>query len=183
MTPVVVWPAPSIPRHRCIEDSRPNGYYPIVRVGELPRSVTLIGVTLPGTSPADQPAKKEPGNGAKIAGGILVLLVALGCIGGIAVFAFRGSSGGGSSKAPADRSLEAKSMCETFVKKKLKAPATAKFSEEAAAKVSLTEYTAAGSVDAQNSLGALLRSTFACDMTYDAAKQEWTAKSVSVKQG
>jgi hypothetical protein len=142
--------------------------------------VTLIGVTFPGMPPAEQPATKEPSNGAKIAGGILVLVLALGCIAGIAAFAFRGSSGGGSSKAPADRTLEAKSMCETFVKKKLKAPATAKFSEESAAKVSLTEYTAAGSVDSQNSLGALLRSTFACDMTYDAAKQEWTSKSVSV---
>lgn len=116
--------------------------------------------------------------GAQIVGGVVALVVAACCIGGVVHFAFRG--GASSSDAPADRSLEATSMCETFVKRQLKAPATAKFSEESAAKVSDVEYTAGGSVDSQNSFGALLRSTFACDLTYDAAKQEWTSKSVSV---
>lgn len=143
--------------------------------------MTLIGVTFPGTQPVEQPAKKAPGKGAQVVGGIVVLVVAAVCIGGIAAFVFRSHGSSGSSTAPADRSLEAKSTCETFVKRQLKAPATAKFSEESAAKVSDVEYTAAGSVDSQNSFGAMLRSTFACDLTYDAAKQEWTSKSVSVR--
>lgn len=126
------------------------------------------------------PVKPEPSKGVKIGAGILVALVGLACVGGIFAFVFRGGS---SSDTPADRSLEAKAMCETFVKKQLKAPASAKFSGESAAKVSDTEYTAGGSVDSQNSFGALLRSTFACDLTYDASRQEWTSKSVSVKQG
>lgn len=140
---------------------------------------TLIDVTY---TPPQQPTHQQSSRGVKIAAAILVGLVAVACVGGIAKFAF----GGSSSKAPAssptvtDRSLEAKAMCETFVKRQLKAPATAKFSEESAAKVSTVEYTAGGSVDSQNSFGALLRSTFACDLAYDAAKQEWTSKSVSV---
>ena len=143
--------------------------------------MTLAGVTFPGTQSTVQPASKAPSKGAQIAAGIVALVVAAFCLGGIAYYAFGGHRG--STPALTDRSLEAKSMCETFVKKQLKAPATAKFSEESAAKVSDAEYTVAGSVDSQNSFGALLRSTFACDLTYDASKQEWTSKSVSVKQG
>lgn len=71
-------------------------------------------------------------------------------------------------------------MCETFVKQQLKAPATAKFSQESPTMVSATEYTIGGSVDSQNSFGALLRATFACDLTIDAASNTWTSKSVSV---
>lgn len=137
---------------------------------------TLIGVTFPG-QPVETPAKKAPSKGAQIVGGLVVLLLLGACVAGIAKAAL---GGGSSSTAPSDRSLEAKSICETFVKKQLKAPATAKFSEESAAKVSDVEYTAGGSVDSQNSFGALLRSTFACDLTYNATTQEWTSKSVSV---
>lgn len=124
-----------------------------------------------------QPAKPDSSKGVKVGAAILIAVVFLLCAGGIAAFAFRGGSSG---DVPADRSLEAKAMCETFVKRQLKAPASAKFSGESATKVSDVEYTAGGSVDSQNSFGALLRSTFACDLTYDAAKQEWTSKSVSV---
>jgi len=129
-------------------------------------------------TPLEQrPIKPAPGKGAQIVGGLVVLVLLGGCLAGAVAFLFRGGS---SSKPPADRSLEARAMCETFVKRQLKAPATAKFSDESSAKVSDVEYTAGGSVDSQNSFGALLRSTFACDLTYDAAKQEWTSKSVSV---
>lgn len=141
---------------------------------------TLIGVTFPG-QPVETPAKKAPSKGAQIVGGLVALALSFACIGGIAKAGFGGSSSKPAGNAtPADRSLEAKAICETFVKRQLKAPATAKFSEESSAKVTDVEYTAGGSVDSQNSFGALLRSTFACDMTYDAAKQEWTSKSVSV---
>lgn len=136
----------------------------------------VIGDTGAVTFPV-QPAKPEPSKHVKIAAAVLVGLVFLLCAAGIYAFAFRGSS---STAVPQDRSFEARAMCETFVKRKLKAPASARFSGESAVKVSSMEYTAAGSVDAENSFGALLRSTFACDLTYDAASQEWTARSVSV---
>jgi hypothetical protein len=137
-------------------------------------AVKLDGMT---SSPLQQQPTKAPATrGAKIFGGIMVLAVLVLCVGGVAAFVFRG----GSDKAPADRTLEARSMCETFVKRQLKAPATAKFSEESAAKVSDAEYTAGGSVDSQNSFGALLRATFVCDMTYDAGSEVWTSKAVSV---
>ena len=141
--------------------------------------MTLIGVTFPDQEPAaEQPAKKAPSKGNLFAGGLLVVLLLACCIGGVV----KAMAGGGSNdSSSSDRTLEAKSMCETFVKRQLKAPATAKFSDESAAKVSATEYTSGGSVDSENSFGALLRSTYVCDMTYDASKQEWTAKSVSVK--
>lgn len=137
---------------------------------------TLIDVTY---TPQERPTKQPSSRGVKIGAGIIVAVAILGCGGAIAAFTSKSGSGS-SDTAPADRSFEAKSICETFVKKQLKAPATAKFSEESAAKVSDVEYTAGGSVDSQNSFGALLRSTFACDLTYNATTQEWTSKSVSV---
>lgn len=144
------------------------------------QAVTLTRVTL-----SPQPAKKPTTTGQKIGGFVILALVGACCFGGVtlAVKRLGGSDSGGSNNAPADRSAEAKWACEEFVKKQLKAPATAKFSGEAAAKAAKPvgdEYIASGSVDSQNSFGALLRSTFSCDITYDAAKQEWTSKSVDV---
>lgn len=125
-------------------------------------------------------AKPEPTRGVKIFAGILVGLVGLCCVGGAVYAVSSGSKSGSGAATEDDRLFGAKDACESFVKGELKSPATAKFSSESSAKVSATEYTAGGSVDSQNSFGALLRSTFACDMTYDASKQEWTSKSVSV---
>jgi hypothetical protein len=141
-------------------------------------SQTLVAMSPPDVPPNGGPAKKAPGRGVKIAAAIIAGIVVLSCIG--AVTAVLSSAGGESTHSPPDRRLEARSMCETFVKQRLKAPATARFSGESATAVSSNEYIVGGSVDAQNGFGALLRSTFVCDLTIDAAKNDWTAKAVSV---
>jgi hypothetical protein len=64
--------------------------------------------------------------------------------------------------APADQSYSATVACEGFVKDRLKAPSTAKFSAESATDNGDKTWTVTGSVDAQNSFGAALRSSFTC---------------------
>ncbi|MFM6963050.1 MAG: hypothetical protein ACKOWJ_02110 [Micrococcales bacterium] len=55
--------------------------------------------------------------------------------------------------------------CEALVLKGLKAPATAKFSQESLADVDSRLSQIDGVVDSQNSFGALIRSSFECQVT------------------
>lgn len=99
----------------------------------------------------------------------------------------------------------AEMMCQEFVKKKLKAPSTADFGglfddrsqavfmtiEQAEAVVSAEfikklhnpdgVWGVTGSVDAQNSFGAMLRSDYTCVLDYDPADDKWYPLSVEVK--
>lgn len=62
----------------------------------------------------------------------------------------------------------ARSACRDAVKGKLKAPATAKFSGETTTGSGQSgTYSVAGSVDSENSFGALIRSSFSCEVTFD----------------
>lgn len=67
---------------------------------------------------------------------------------------------------PADHSHSAFIACKEFVRRDLRAPATAEFRNYAAggAAVSVagTTYTVTSSVDSQNGFGALIRSHFTC---------------------
>lgn len=77
---------------------------------------------------------------------------------------------------PGAAERDATRVCEDFVKERLKAPATADFSD-----LDVTsdagEYTVTGDVDAQNSFGAKLRSHFTC-VVRDSGDQ-WTLVSVT----
>jgi len=59
--------------------------------------------------------------------------------------------------------------CQAFVKERLKAPATAKFSNEVRREMEGGFYIVTGSVDSQNSFGATLRSKYNCMVTKDGA--------------
>jgi len=61
---------------------------------------------------------------------------------------------------------EVQAVCEEWVKKQLKAPGTAKFSDHATSGGPIS-WTVTGSVDAENSFGALLRSSWTCDIRLD----------------
>ena len=62
-----------------------------------------------------------------------------------------------------DRSVEAKSACHQTVRSNLKAPSTAKFSSTVAGhNTRANDYLVTGTVDAQNSFGAMVRSEFQC---------------------
>jgi cytochrome c biogenesis protein ResB len=70
--------------------------------------------------------------------------------------------------SPAKR---ATANCEGFVKVRLKAPSTAKFSNEATS-VNGRLYTVTGDVDAQNSFGAMLRNRYSCFVTKDGTLRD-----------
>lgn len=102
----------------------------------------------------------------------LLAAVAALCVGAVVVNAFKPAAG------TSDPSGDAKRVCqEEFVPKRLKAPATAKFSSVTVSS-SGDVYTVAGSVDSQNSFGALIRATFSCVVRVDG--DQWVLQSANV---
>jgi hypothetical protein len=55
--------------------------------------------------------------------------------------------------------------CHDYVEDRLKAPATADFSDEFAVKEEGNTYTAYGNVDSENGFGAKVRNAFTCEVT------------------
>lgn len=109
----------------------------------------------PGSGPTDErtsgtPTKRPDWWTWGIGAGLLVLCLLCGW----------GIHRSGSSDAT-DLGVDAERVCQDFVKQRLKAPATAKFSglDHSA---DGADYTVTGAVDSQNSFGAMLRSGFTC---------------------
>lgn len=92
-----------------------------------------------------------------IALGIAVLL-AVAVVGGLLLIDRAGGFGGD------DRSGYVKTACRDWVKDRLKAPASADFSEEAVSRNG-ESYVVTGAVDAENSFGAPIRSNYRCEAT------------------
>lgn len=99
-----------------------------------------------------------------------------GCLGIIVAFfvisffigIFSGSNTGGNSTPKYDEFL-AQADCESFVKKNLKAPSSADFAPHRELHITGSgtgPWTVVGYVDAQNSFGAKIRSTFTCTVHY-----------------
>jgi hypothetical protein len=85
-------------------------------------------------------------------------------------------SGSGTPKAPPELiydAFQAQVDCETFVKKNLKAPSTAKFAPHHELTISGKDqgpWTVVGYVDAQNAFAAQVRSTYHCVVHYEDTK-------------
>ncbi|WP_242892501.1 hypothetical protein [Actinomadura litoris] len=103
----------------------------------------------------------------------------IGCLAAVALIAIflawawvvRGSS--------SDAGGVAVSVCEGFVKKGLKAPASARFSGEHASE-DAGVWTVRGSVDSQNAFGALIRNSFSCSVRPRGdADETWDLVSMS----
>jgi hypothetical protein len=76
------------------------------------------------------------------------------------------TSSGDALRAKLDaRREQATEECEDSVKDRLKAPATAQFSEVETTPSGAESYDVAGAVDSENSFGALIRSHFTCKAT------------------
>lgn len=75
--------------------------------------------------------------------------------------------------------IMAEIMCEEFVKDRLKAPATAEFSNQRAESIGDQRWDVTGTVDSENSFGALIRSNYRCDIRY-VGDDKWRAKTVKV---
>lgn len=121
----------------------------------------------------EQNTKPTPPASAKVIGGVITAIIGIviAVLCGIGMSGGHGSSGGGQDAANAD----ATQACQKFVKRDLKSPASAKFSGIGVAHVGST-YTVSGSVDSQNSFGAMLRNDFACVET--RGKSDWTLVSL-----
>lgn len=94
---------------------------------------------------------------------VIVLVIAAVC----GAFIFKSNS----DNKP-DPAGDASRACENFVKDRLKAPSTAKFSGESVSDDGTGRYTVTGSVDAQNSFGAMLRDHYSCLMRLDGDNWE-----------
>lgn len=83
----------------------------------------------------------------------------------------------------------AKKTCEQAVRDQLVSPATATFSDLTmnhgpdSGGIHGTEYTLTGSVDSQNSFGAMLRSTFTCSVTKGDGSAGWYDPEVDIQDG
>lgn len=99
----------------------------------------------------------------------LVVIAGLCAVGGVIVF-------GGDDKpvdvVVTDQSTNAEVMCEQFINKQLKAPATAKYPKPETSKDGAT-YTVKGGVDSENSFGALVRTPYTCVIRADG-DDKWT---------
>jgi hypothetical protein len=95
--------------------------------------------------------------------GWAVVAIATLIIGGIIWKASEKSLGSGGSGGSASA---AESACRSAVTDELRSPGTAKFSNEQATSEG-DSWTVVGTVDSENGFGALLRSDYGCNLTYD----------------
>jgi hypothetical protein len=107
-----------------------------------------------------------PQTGSAKTGLIGCLIIVALVLGGCGVLAMLGSGDSG----PTD--VDAKIMCERFVKDKLKSPGSAEFSEENAVEAG-GAWTVSGAVDSQNSFGALVRNQFTCKVKPRTDGKTW----------
>lgn len=100
---------------------------------------------------------------------IVIALIGGGCA---ALVAFGDSS---------DSAVDAQTMCEEFVKDRLKSPGTAEFSGETAEPDPADErtYTVTGAVDSQNTFGGVVRNNFTCTVRLRDDGDTWDLKSLT----
>lgn len=67
---------------------------------------------------------------------------------------------------------DARFVCEEWVKERLKAPATAEFTDGTVSG-SPSGYTITGTVDSENGFGAMLRGDWSCEIRYEPSTEEW----------
>lgn len=72
----------------------------------------------------------------------------------------------------------ARDVCEQFVKDRLKSPSSADFSDTQTTG-SGDHWTVTGSVDSENSFGAMIRNTYVCEVEHTSG-DNWRAVSVDV---
>ena len=81
-----------------------------------------------------------------------------------AIFAAGGLSG---CSGDSGSGYGARSACQDWVKDQLKAPSTADFANESGYTSDTGPWTIMGSVDAENSFGARIRNSYACEVRLD----------------
>ena len=85
---------------------------------------------------------------------------------------------------PQDHKIEALSMCELFIKRRLKAPSTAAFShvwDTTTTGSGDGPYQVSGYADAQNSFGAMLRNRYVCTAQRSSSRDTWVLIDLTLK--
>lgn len=88
---------------------------------------------------------------------LVVMVVAIG------VISFNGGS----------NSVSAEIMCEQFIEDRLRSPGTADFEHTSTRPGGTGEWTVTGQVDSENGFGALVRSTYRCEVEHEGGDR-WT---------
>lgn len=114
--------------------------------------------------PGIQSTAKKSNPWPWVAVGVMFAVLAL-------VIGFSLTSGGEDDDYDSNTSYEAIAQCEDAIKDRLKAPTTAEFDSTATGSGT---WTVTGTVDAENSFGAKIRSSYQCSVIIDNAKD--TAK-------
>lgn len=83
------------------------------------------------------------------------------------------SAGDSSTEEPGE--YDAIYYCKEFVRDKLKAPSTAKFTGESAYGGG-SSWTSSGVVESQNSFGGMVQSRYTCKLTYTSSDESWQAQ-------
>lgn len=68
--------------------------------------------------------------------------------------------------------VEARTICEDWVREQLRSPATARFQNGTSAGAD-GSYLITGTVDAENGFGALVRTPWTCEVDYRASDEKW----------
>lgn len=93
----------------------------------------------------------------------------------------------GCSGVAAERELdaegkEAQAVCEEeFVADRLKAPASAKFSDQTRTHLGQGHWRVNGTVDSENSFGAMIRGEYSCEIELSDDGGRWLALDVTVR--
>lgn len=119
-----------------------------------------------------RPPRRKRKNRALLIVLVSIMAVLVLCIGVVTIY---GVTAGKKPKDPAtnDLSSDAFVICQSFVRKQLKAPSTAKFPAAESTKRDGATYTVKGGVDAQNSYGAMIRTPYTCVVHADGA-DKWS---------
>lgn len=134
-------------------------------------------------SSAQQPAAAKPEDAKKpssmAAGcvGIVMLLIMGSCV----YSCFTGPSS--EERAITDRKFQVPGICRQFVTKRLRSPASAKFSGLGTSEVQEDGeiFTMRSYVDSQNGFGAMLRSNFVCVVKPARKPGEWSLVSLEME--
>lgn len=118
----------------------------------------------PGVYGQPQRPSKKPQRSSPVLGVVMLFVMAVAlCTVGIAAVTSRMEEPP-TDPASADRSTDAEVMCEESINKRLKAPASAKYTHQNSRKNG-AQYVVSGYVDSQNSFGAMVRTRFTCTVT------------------
>lgn len=111
--------------------------------------------------PADHPEDSPRSRGGWIGAAVVVLVI-------VVIGALSGGNGGSDGPDTGDK-YGAQDVCKQFVKKRLKSPGSADFSETSTTG-SGQLWTVSGAVDSQNTFGGLVRNNYVCKVRHTAGE-------------